>query len=186
MAGGSRLRSGLVVLQVTVALMLLVGAGLLIRSFAQLLEVNPGFDTHNLLTISTQMPLSGRAAAERRANYLLARERVLSVPGVLAVAAVSRVPMLGMNLTSSLLVEGKPTAAGQEPEVEYRVATPNYFATMGIPLRAGRLFDEHDDANAGTIIVINETMARTYWPGASAVGKRIKLGVPATRIRGLR
>ncbi len=173
--GQHRLRSGLVVLQVTVALMLLVGAGLLIRSFVQLLAVNPGFDTRNLLTISTQMPLEARQPADRRANYLLARERALSVPGVRAVAAVSRVPMLGMNLTSALFVEGKATPGAPGPEVEYRVATPDYFATMGVPLRAGRIFDDHDDANAATVVVINETMARMYWPGEPAVGKRIKL-----------
>ena len=74
------------------------------------------------------------------------RDRLLAVPGVRGVAAVSRLPMLGMNLTSSLFIEGKPIPGVQGPEVEYRVATPDYFATMGIPLRAGRLFDAHDDA----------------------------------------
>ncbi len=173
--GQHRLRAGLVVLQVTVALILLVGAGLLIRSFAQLLDVSPGFDTRNLLTISTQMPLQGRSPAERRSNYLLVRERILSVPGVRAVAAVSRIPMLGMNLTSALYVEGKVTPGVTGPEVEYRVATPDYFSTMGVPLRAGRVFDEHDNPGAATVVVINETMAKMYWPGESAVGKRIKL-----------
>jgi putative ABC transport system permease protein len=80
-----------------------------------------------------------------------------------------------MNLTSWLYVEGKPIPEGPAPEVEYRVATPDYFATMGIRLRAGRFFDDHDDASARTVVVINETMARTYWPGESAVGKRIQL-----------
>jgi putative ABC transport system permease protein len=173
--GGHRLRSGLVVLQVTVALMLLVGAGLLIRSFARLLDVNPGFDTRNLLTISTQMPMQGRQPAERRANYELARERVLAVPGVRSVAAVSRLPMLGSNVTSSLFVEGKAVPGVQGPEVEYRVATHDYFSTMGMTLRAGRLYDPHDDSSAATVVVINETMARMYWPGESAVGKRIRL-----------
>jgi putative ABC transport system permease protein len=173
--GQHRLRSGLVVLQVTVALMLLVGAGLLIRSFARLLEVNPGFDTRNLLTISTQMPLQARQPAERRANYGLVRERVLSVPGVRAVAAVSRLPMLGSNLTTSLFVEGKAVPGVQGPEVEYRVATHDYFATMGMTLRAGRFYGPHDDPSATTIVVINEAMARMYWPGESAVGKRIRL-----------
>jgi macrolide transport system ATP-binding/permease protein len=174
--GRHRLRSGLVVLQVTVAFMLLVGAGLLVRSFAQLLDVSPGFDTRNLLTISTQMPASGPGPARQNANYLLMSERLLSVPGVRSVAAVSRVPMMGMNLTSYLTIEGKPAQGAQLPEVEYRVATSDYFATMGIPLRDGRIFDEHDDANAKTVVVINHAMARMYWPGESAVGKRIKFG----------
>jgi predicted permease len=179
LAGGHRrLGSALVVLQVTVALMLLVGAGLLIRSFIQLLDVSPGFDTRNLLTISTQLPTSARQPVERRALYQLMRDRVMSVPGVRAMAAISRMPMSGMTLTSSLTIEGRSTPGVLEPEVEYRVATPDYFGTMGIPLRAGRLFDAHDDASAGTVAVINETTARLYWPGESAVGKRIKLGAP--------
>jgi predicted permease len=177
-----RLRSGLVVLQVTVALMLLVGAGLLIRSFSRLLDISPGFDTRGLLTISTQLPLQQRQPEQRRANFERMRDRVLSVPGVRSVAAVSRVPMLGMNLTSSLSIEGKAPAGVQSPEVEYRVATSNYFSTMGIPLRAGRIFDAHDDPNAGSIVLINETMARLYWPGESAVGKRIRLGAQQTWI----
>ncbi len=176
LAGGHhRLRSALVVLQVSVALVLLVGAGLLIRSFAQLLDVSPGFRTHNLLSISTQLPMTGRRPEDRRANYQLMRDRLLSVAGVRSVAAVSRLPMLGMNLTSALFIEGRSMDT-QGPEVEYRVATPDYFATMEIPLRAGRLFDAHDDTIAASLVLINETMARLYWPGESAVGKRIKLG----------
>jgi predicted permease len=100
---------------------------------------------------------------------------VLSVPGVRAVAAVSRLPMLGMNLTTTLFVEGKAVPGVQGPEVEYRVATHDYFATMGVSLRAGRFYDLHDDPSARTVVVINETMARMYWPGESAVGKRIRL-----------
>src|SRR5436190_1185801 len=95
-SGKHGLRSALVVLQVTVALVLLVGSGLLIRSFTQLLDVNPGFDTHNLLSISTQLPMSGRRPEDRRASYQLMRDRLLTVPGVQSVAAVSRLPMLGM------------------------------------------------------------------------------------------
>jgi len=156
--------------------MLLVGAGLLIRSFAHLLDVSPGFRTHNLLTISTQLPSGARRPEERQANFLLMRERLLSVPGVRSVAAISRVPMMGMNLTSSLFIEGKSIPGAPLPEVEYRVATPDYFTTMGIPLRAGRLFDAHDDGIAASVVVINETMARLYWPGQPAIGKRIRLG----------
>jgi predicted permease len=179
--GRHRLRSALVVVQVTVALVLLVGAGLLIRSFARLLDVNPGFDTRNLLSISTQVPLSARAPEQRKATYQLMRERLQSVPGVRSVAAVSRLPMGGQTITSSLFIEGKSMPGAMGPEVEYRVATPDYFATMGIPLRAGRLYDARDDVTASSLVLINETMARLYWPGESPVGKRIKLGpAPAT------
>jgi len=84
-------------------------------------------------------------------------------------------------LGSWIFLEGKYTPGEPGHNVEYRVATPNYFATMGIPLRAGRLFDDHDDANPGEVLLINETAARKYWPGEVAVGKRVKLGAPPER-----
>ena len=90
-------------------------------------------------------------------------------------AAVSRLPMMGKNLGSLAFIEGKSVPGQPGFDVEYRVAAPSYFATMGIPLRAGRYFDEHDDANPAAVLLINETMARKYWPGESAVGKRLKL-----------
>jgi predicted permease len=174
--GHHRLRSALVVVQVAVALVLLVGAGLLIRSFDRLLDINPGFDARNLVTISTQVPTTSRAPEQRKAMYELMRDRLRSVPGVLDVAAASRLPMGGMNLGSALFIEGKSTPGEQGPDVEYRVATPNYFATMGIPLRSGRVFDERDDAAPAGVVIVNQTAARRFWPGEDAVGKRIKLG----------
>ena len=174
-AGGHRLRSALVSTQVAVALVLLVGAGLLVRSFLTLLDVNPGFDAMNVVTISTQMPASARTPALRAAIYGRMRDNVMAVPGVVDVAAVSRLPMMGKNLGSLAFIEGKSVPGQPGFDVEYRVATPNYFATMGIGLRAGRFFDDHDDANPAAVLLINETMARKYWPGESAVGKRLKL-----------
>ena len=165
----------------TVALMLLVGAGLLIRSFQRLLDVDPGYDARNLVTISTQVPPSAGKPEQRTAIYRAVRDRLAAVPGVRGVAAVSRLPLMGRNLGSWIFVEGKSVPGEPGYEVEYRVATPDYFATMGIPLRAGRLFDTHDDANPGAVLLINETAARRFWPGESAVGKRIKLGMTPQR-----
>ncbi len=182
MAGGNhRLRASLVVAQVAVALLLLVGSGLLIRSFQRLLDVNPGFNPHNLLTISTQMPNSASTPAKRAAVLSVMRESLMAVPGVHSVAAVSRLPMAGRNLGSWLFIEGRTMPGQQGYDVEYRVATPNYFSTMGIPLRDGRLFDEHDGAVASSVVLINETIAHKFWPGESAVGKRIKLGASPER-----
>ena len=176
LAGGHhRLRAALVSTQVAVALVLLVGAGLLVRSFLLLLDVNPGFDAQNVATISTQMPVGAGTPAQRTTLYRAIRDRLMAVPGVVNIAAVSRLPMMGQNLGSWAFVEGKSVPGQPGFEVEYRVATPSYFATMGIPLRAGRYFDEHDDANAGAVLLINETMARKFWPGENAVGKRLKL-----------
>jgi len=175
-AGHHRLRAALVVAQIAAALALLAGAGLLIRSFQRLLNVDPGFQTRNLVTISTQLPPAARTPDERTAMYRLIRDRLLAVPGVVGVAAVSRLPLMGMNLGTWVFLEGKSTPGEPGVDVEYRVATPSYFSTMGIPLRAGRIFDDRDDAHAASITLINETMARKFWPGEDPVGKRIKLG----------
>lgn len=175
-AGHHRVRSALVVVQVAVAVVLLVGSGLLVRSFRRLLDVDPGFNARNVVTISTQMPSYARAPAQKTAVYRQIRDQLASTPGVVNVGAVSRLPLMGSNLGSWVFIEGKSAPGDPKIDVEYRVATPSYFATMGIPLRAGRLFDEHDDANPAAVVLINETMARKFWPGADPVGKRIKLG----------
>src|SRR5260370_37288352 len=99
----------------------------------------------------------------------------MGVAGVVKGGGVSRRPMTGKNLGSLAFIEGKSVPGQPGFDVEYRVATPSYFATMGIPLRAGRYFGEHDNANPGALVLINETMARKYWPGEDAVGKRLKL-----------
>jgi predicted permease len=179
--GHKRIRSVLVIAQVAVALVLLVGAGLLIRSFQHLLEIDPGFDARNVITISTQLPASARTREQRTSVYRLMRDRLAAEPGVVNVAAVSRLPFMGKNLGSWAYIEGKSAQGEPGFEVEYRVATASYFATMGIPLRAGRLFDDHDDANAAAVVLINETMARKFWPGGDAVGKRIKLSATPER-----
>jgi putative ABC transport system permease protein len=181
-AGHHRLRAGLVVLQVAVALVLLVGAGLLIHSFLHVLDVNAGFDAHNMVTISTQVPSSARKPEQRVAIYQQMREQLLSVAGVLNVDAVSRLPLLGSDLGSWLFVEGKTPRGEQGPDIEYRVATPGYFSTMRIPLLRGRFFDEHDDATPAAVALIDETAARKFWPGEDPVGKRIKLGANPDRL----
>ncbi|MGH9720329.1 MAG: ABC transporter permease, partial [Bryobacteraceae bacterium] len=173
--GHRRLRSGLIVAQTALAFVLLVGAGLLIRSFVRLLGVNPGFQAESLITLSVLTPRSAQTPAQRTAIYEALRDRILGVPGVLNVAAVSRLPMSGSQLGSWLTLEGKlPTE--EKPEVEYRVATPSFFSTMGMPLLRGRFYDEHDIQRASTVLVINETAAKRYWPNEDPVGKRVKLG----------
>uniref|UniRef100_Q027Q2 Permease n=1 Tax=Solibacter usitatus (strain Ellin6076) TaxID=234267 RepID=Q027Q2_SOLUE len=175
MVGGNhRLRSALVVMQVAVALVLLVGAGLLIRSFQHLMSVDPGIDPHNLVTIATQMPGSARTPELRAEMLRRIQDRLEALPGVMSTGAVSRLPFTGKNLGTLVFVEGHSAPGQPLADVEYRVATPNYFPTMRIPLRAGRLFDDHDGA-ASPVAIINETMARKFWPGEDPVGRRIKL-----------
>jgi predicted permease len=169
-----RLRAALVTLEVAAALALLAGAGLLIHSFTRLLDVNPGFDPHNLTSITTQTPPTLSKAEQRAALYQRMRDELLAVPGVESVNAVSRLPLSGSTLGSSVVVEGRTPHQGEGPSVEFRRSTPGYFATMRIPLRSGRLFDDHD--GAGQVAVISESMQRRLWPGENAVGRRIKLG----------
>lgn len=175
-AGHHLLRSALVVMQVTVALVLLIGAGLLIRSFQRVLSVDPGFQAHNLVTIWTQVPRAVQTSEQRTAIYRRIHDELMSVPGVRSVAAVSRLPLMGINLGSALFIEGQSTPGVPGPDVEYRRATPEYFTTMGIPLRSGRFFNDHDAPNASTVALINEALARKFFPGGNPVGKRIKLG----------
>jgi predicted permease len=175
-SGAHRTRSALVVAQVSVALILLVGAGLLMRSFARLLEIDPGFNARNVVTAATLLPTSAQKPEERAALYRRIRDELRSVPGVVDAAAVSRLPLMGKNIGIWLYPEGRVEPGKPGIDVEYRIASPNYFATMGIPLRAGRLFDEHDDANPGAVMVVNQTAARRIWPGQDPIGKRVKLG----------
>jgi predicted permease len=170
-----RLRSALVVGQVAIAVVLLTGSALLIRSFQILLRVNPGFRAEHLLTISTQVPYSARTPGQRTAIFQLVKSRLMSVPGVEQVAAVSRLPMMGQDLTTMLTTEGAAGESGQSLEVQFRRTTPDYFRTMGIPLLEGRIYGDADPADA-PIAVVDETTARLLWPGVDAIGKRVKSG----------
>ncbi len=179
-AGSHRLRSVLVVVQVAVALVLLVGAGLLVRSFQRLLTIDPGFQADRVATISTLIYTGARTPQERTAIWNQFHDRLSVVPGVVNVGAVSRLPLMGANLGTWLFREGKIVPGRPGFEIEYRVATPSYFATMGIPLHAGRLFDNRDAADP-EVAIINQTASRRIWPGEDPVGQRVKLGPePAT------
>jgi putative ABC transport system permease protein len=178
--GSHRLRASLVTLEFAAALALLAGAGLLIHSFTRLLDVNPGFDPRNLISITTQIPPALPKPQQRAALYQRIRNELLAVPGVESVDAVSRLPLSGSTLGSAVLVEGRALGQGEGPSVEFRRSTPGYFATMRIPLRAGRVFDDHDGAG-NLVAVISESMQRKLWPGESAIGRRIKLGPDPTQ-----
>ena len=172
--GHGRVRSMLVTTQIGLAVALLIGAGLLVRSLFVLLGVHPGVETQNLISLATQVPPGVTKPEERSAFYSKIRERMLEVPGVLDVAAVTRLPLSGQHLGSWLTIEGKPETKEIRPEVEYRGCTPNYFATAGIPVMRGRVFDDLD--KPGAVLVINETAARRFWPNEDPVGKRVSLG----------
>ena len=175
-----RMRSSLVVLEVAVSLVLLVGAGLLARSFLSLLRTDPGFDPRNVLTMNLVLPSAKyRDQPSRAAFYQDLVQRVKTTPGVQSAAVVNYIPLGGSNSSDSYLVEGEPEPApGNEHVGRYRVSTPDYFQTMGISILRGRGFTEQDKAGAQRVIIVNETLARKHWPGQEAIGRRIRLDGP--------
>ena len=175
-----RLRSSLVVFEVAISLVLLVGAGLLARSFLWLVKTNPGFDPNNVLTMSLILPgVKYKEEPQRAAFYADLLQRVKAQPGVESAAAVNYLPLGGSNSSDSYLVEGEPKPApGQDNAGRYRVCTPGYFSTMRIPILKGRAFTDHDDAGAQPVVIVNETLARRHWPGQDPVGKRIRFDGP--------
>ena len=171
-----RLSNVLVVAEMAMALVLLVGAGLLMRSFVRLLDVNPGFVTENALTM--QIALQGAAYAQPQQriafNHLL-EEKLKSLLEVKEVGIITRLPLLATlnNVTTFISIEGRPLPVGQRPEIDFRRASTNYFKAMGIPLLAGRLVTDEDVANNNGSVLINEAMAKRLWPGEDPVGKRV-------------
>ncbi len=175
-AGHRRLRGMLVVTEIALALVLLVGAGLLIQTFLKLRALDIGVNPDNVLTLRTQLPRGKYGELPKRtAFYQQVLERVRTLPGVVAAGYSTAVPLTWKGGTSGFVVEGQ-SVQGPGQDANNRQVTVGYLETMGVKLRQGRFFDEHDDAQAQPVAVINETMARQYWPGESAVGKRFRLG----------
>jgi predicted permease len=173
---GGRLRNLLVVSEVAVSLVLLSGAGLMIRSFWKLSAVDSGFDPHNVLSMTINIAGSPYAAPDKHAAFF--REtltRVAAVPGVRVVSATNHLPLAGDLWGFGFQVEGHPTPTpGNEPYAIFRLAFPRYFETMRIPLEQGRDFTDRDDANAPHVAIVNQTMAYRYWAKSGAIGKRFR------------
>jgi putative ABC transport system permease protein len=171
-----RIRSSLVTIEVALSVALLVSAGLLLRSFWRLQEVNPGFKTDHLLTMRVNLPRN-RYPDNTRAWGFYKRflEEATVPPGIEAVAVTSGVPMGGGNTATEVQIEGRaPEAEGNKPSAGWRIVSPGYFRAMGIPLR-GRDFDDRDTQEAPPVTIISEEMARRYWPGEDPVGKPVTL-----------
>ena len=176
----SRSRSLLVVTEIALSLVLLVGAGLMIQSFMRLRRVNIGLDTKNVLTASVILPSAKyRAPEQRTAFFKQLLDRVRNLPGVEAASATATLPLTGDNWGRSLTVEGYPVlSVGQAPMIQHTVVTPGYFRTMGISLLAGRDFDDTDTKDSLRVTIVDERLAREYWPNESAIGKRVRFGPP--------
>ena len=171
-----RLRSLMMVSEIALSFMLLVGAGLLIRSFARLRDVSPGFTPQNVLTMRVALVPAKYAPGEPRAQLLRQTlERLNAIPGVQSSGAVLSLPLGGdtLNVGRAYIREGRPATPEESANASYLVATPDYFRTLKIPLVTGRPFDERDtDANT-KVVIVNETMARQLWPGESPIGRHI-------------
>ena len=176
--GADRFRSALVVAQTAIAVVLLAGAGLLFESFRKLRSVDPGFSPANVSTFHTSLPEAeyGDAARQRRFyDELLASVR--RRPGVGSAAAIFPVPFSTSRIGISFTIEGRPVAKADEPSAEYRQVSPGYFGTLKIPMLDGRDFTDGDRPEAPPVVIVNSAFARTFFPGESAVGKRIHPGV---------
>jgi predicted permease len=177
-AGGDRwTRSALVVSELALAVVLLAGAGLLLRSFALLQRVDPGFPTGRLLTFS----VTARNAPPGFLDASL--QRIRTLPGVSNAAITSQLPITGRGIGAWFNMFDRPVAPGETPPaVAYRVASPEYFATTGIPLRRGRLTTIDDRLDNHPSVLINEALAKQFWPDGDPVGRDIYLGAPDNRI----
>ena len=172
----ARARSVLVVAEIALALMLLAGAGLLVRSFVQLQQVDPGFNPKNLLTAFVMLPPSKYPEPQRQALFFReVMDRITSLPGVECAGAADSAPLL-TNDTGPVSIEGHPLRPDElEIQAERPKITPDYFCAMGIRLLRGRTFTWADNEGSLPVAIINEAAARQYWPNEDAMGKRVKL-----------
>jgi putative ABC transport system permease protein len=174
------LRSALMVSEVALAIVLLIGAGLLIRSFAKLLDVDPGYRAENLMTARLpSLPQRYKEKPQRVQFYEQTLQRLAALPGVASVGITLHLPLTGFNWGADLRVEGRLLQQGEHPpDALITPVSPDYFRTMGIGLRAGRLFNDGDDQSAPSVALLSETLARRLFPNEDPLGKR--LNVPDT------
>lgn len=179
-------RSGLVVLQVSLSFVLLVGAGLLVHSLQKIRNTSPGFSTHEVLDTGVNLMAAGYDA-QRAQNFqdeLL--DRVKALPGVESAAFARMTPLSYRSYSESLIsVDGYQPPSEEQPTVEYNEVGPDYFVTMGIPLMSGREFTRADDENAALVAVVNETMASQYWRGRNPIGERVQVKGRWMRVVGI-
>ena len=171
-----RARAGLVVAEVALAVAITVGAGLLLRNFVSVTNVDPGFETSQLLTWQMNLPQRLVSNADRLAFYRDFFARMEALPGVVSVGGTTRVPLGSTSVSTTVQIEGRPVPTAELPEVQFRRSMHNFFETMGIPLRRGRLFDATDGPTAPSVDVINDTMARKLFPDQDPIGQHVRTG----------
>jgi putative ABC transport system permease protein len=174
-SGSRRTRGALVVAEVALAVLLLIGAGLLLRSFVRVLSVDPGFRPAHALAFEIDLPQSGITPPQRLLLFDRIAERLRSLPGVSGAAAVSELPLSGNEEIDGFAIEGRPMLKATDMVVaDFRAVLPGYFETMGVALRRGRLLNAGDVTARMQVAVIDEGMAHAFWPGQDAIGKRFR------------
>jgi putative ABC transport system permease protein len=179
----SRVRNGLVVAQIAVAMVLLSGAALTAKSFWNLLQVSPGFRTEHVLTARVSMPGSRYPDVPRVSRFQMELlQRVRNMPGIQSAGLTAYLPLSGADNGWAFFIEGRPPLpVGVYNMAKYRPVSPGYFETIGIPILRGRGFTDADGENAPLVVVISESMARIYWGDVNPVGKRLRFGGPGMR-----
>jgi putative ABC transport system permease protein len=173
----NRVRRFLVVTEIALSLVLLIGAGLMIRSFYRLNQVKPGFNPSNVMTMAVSLPTAKYEEDDSWKTFneqLLARAK--NLPGVESVAAITTIPLSGDNISVSAFPETYALAPGEKTGANFRAISPDYFQVMGIPVNSGRPFTEQDDKGSPNVLIINESFARRYFAGQEPLGQRVKIG----------
>ena len=179
----ARLRTAVVAGEIALAVVLTLGAGVLLRSFVAVLRVDPGFRADGLLTLQVTIPSRVTTPAARLALYRDLFSRLEGVPGVVSVGGTTRLPLGSGGVTTRVTLSGQVDEASSRAEVEFRRALHDYFPAMGIPVLRGRGFTEADGLpGAEPVVVVNEAMARRYWAGNEAVGQRVRMGTDPSAV----
>ncbi|MFL6334299.1 MAG: ABC transporter permease [Pyrinomonadaceae bacterium] len=175
--GRHRLRNAFVVAQITLSFALLNCAGLMLKSFYRLQNVDLGFNAENVLTMQVSLPRTVYSKPEQVTGfYDQTLQRIKALPGVKAVGATSKLPVSGTGVSGEFAIEGRPAQPGEQPVADRRIVTPDYFRVMGVPLISGRFFDERDAGRQAGLALINQAAAKRFWPGEEPVGRRIGVG----------
>jgi putative ABC transport system permease protein len=170
-------RRALVAIEIALAIVVLGGAGLLVKSLAGLMQVHPGLDPREVLTLQLSLPQEDTYGPPERESFCADLTRsAAGLPGILRIGAVSHLPLSGANAGRAVSIEGRPQDAQDSPAATYRLSCPGYFATLGIPMIDGRDFSDRDATTGEKVAIVNRAMAEAYWPGQSPLGKRMKIG----------
>jgi putative ABC transport system permease protein len=174
--GSGKTRSALVVVEVALSVVLLIGAGLMVRSLWALQTMNPGFDEHNVLTLSVMVPKRAFTAPTQQSQFFdQVLQRVRGLPGVASAGAIDDLPLVGGS-NQPIAVGGRPVVAmSEQPEVSVRVITPGYLQAMHIPVLQGRDLNDNDTADSMSVVVISQSMAKQLWPNENPIGRHLKL-----------